>query len=472
MEAANEGTTATQGEATVVIGETKQAVVPIVEGMRCPICDGKSWHNLGKVAEDKSWPDLRVCSSCAFIAYDVREEDEAKLLQFYRADYRSAPGHKNLITTTTKQNYIMRALAPILDKAKAEKRQLVCGDWGCATGYIPAALRRLGHRATGSEYTRGFRRFAEAFYGVAVAEELPEKHPYDLITCYHVLEHMVAPDKKLAKMVSLLKDDGRILISVPEWLADLEIQSGEPLTGRGHYYHKNHINAFTSSSLKRLFAKAGLVIESEDHVTYGQTYILRKVDAGFVSDSGITENPTDILERIGSTIKAIDLYGAGKFREAVTVYPAFPEAWLGIIYGMYGKDVEAQAAHFKKASEALPNNTRLYTAFGAWLFQREKFDEAEVVHRRILDVKPNPDALMKLGWCALHKGDHERAMEAFLKVAELHPPSWTEAMELVCKAASMLPHWEERAQVEAAKMFSAQAATLKVSPKDPGFDAV
>lgn len=446
-------------------------VPAVTRGMRCPVCDNNGWHNLGKCTESKDYPDLMVCATCGFIAYDIREEDEPKLLEFYRNDYRSSPGHKNLLTTTTKKNYILKALKPILDKAKADGKKLVCGDWGCATGYIPAALRDLGHRATGSEYTRGFRRFAEAYYGIAIAEELPSKYPYDLITCYHVLEHMVAPDKKLARMKELLADDGRILISTPEWLADLEIQSGEELQGQGHYYHKNHINAFTEQTIKALFAKVGLVIEWEDHVVYGQTYILRKAAKDEAVVAPPTVPPAEVVGTVRATLAAIDRYLKGDFRSAVALYPRFPEAWLGTIFQTYSKDPVAQEAHFRKAGDVMNENARLYYSFGAWLFQHERFAEAERVFRRMLEVKPNLDAMMKLGWCAIHAKDYPTAIRFFEKVAELHPPSWAEAMEMCCKAASSMPHWEERARLEAAKVFAAQAQTLDIKPTDAGFDA-
>lgn len=441
-----------------------------VQGMRCPICDGREWYDKGVVSGVQGWPSLRVCASdgCGGIFYDVREEDEAKLLEFYRSDYRTAPNHRNLLTTTTKQNYIMRALSPILKAAEKAGKQLVCGDWGCATGYIPAALRQRGHRATGSEYTRGYRRFAEHFYGVAVAEELPEKHPYDLITCYHVLEHMVAPDVKLKKMVSLLKDDGRLLIATPEWLSDLEVQSGEELSGRGHYYHKNHINCFTRESLVRLFLKAGLVIVSEDHDVYGQTYILRKSTGETVAIP--EENPLEVSAKVDASLAAIDAYMKGETRRAMELWPRFPEAYIRTVFGMYGKDPVAQEHFFQEGLKLMPTNVRLLMTFAGWLFQRERFGEAEQLYRQLMGVRPGVEPLMKLGWCAIHRGANAEAVALFMKAADLNPQVWTEAMELACRSASALPHWEERAREEAAKLFAKQAEGIKVEPKDAGFD--
>ena len=40
----------------------------------------------------------------------------------------------------------------------------------------------------------------------------------DFISMYHTFEHFMEPNKKLELYVSLLKDDGVMLISTPEWL--------------------------------------------------------------------------------------------------------------------------------------------------------------------------------------------------------------------------------------------------------------
>ena len=175
--------------------------------MICYVCASDNWYPVtvdrqvpgGVPGETKPSPihstsKIIVCKNCGNACHEVDVTTEEKLKDFYRKEYRACPDTRNLMTTTRKLNYVMVFLRDFLK----DKKGLVIGDVGCATGYLVNAFRQLGHRATGSELTLTYRRFAEHYYGVPVTEELETKHRYDLIVIYHVLEHLMEPDKKLA----------------------------------------------------------------------------------------------------------------------------------------------------------------------------------------------------------------------------------------------------------------------------------
>ena len=219
--------------------------------MTCYVCGEKNWVELKGVHSQST---LVVCKPCGNLAHLLEPTYEKDILEYYRKEYRKAPTSVNIITTNNKLFYIDFFLRDFLK----DKKDLVCGDMGAATGYVLAWLKRLGHKVTGSEYTVTFRRVAEHFYGIPLTEELRRDWSYDLIILYHSLEHMVEPDKKLSSALEILQPEGRLLISTPFWLENIDNAGGEPCQSFDQLYHKNHINLFSKNQLKNIFRKLGL----------------------------------------------------------------------------------------------------------------------------------------------------------------------------------------------------------------------
>lgn len=402
--------------------------------MDCYCCDKNDWHSLKHLNPEQ---ELMVCKSCGNVVYRVDAGKEEEMKDFYRKSYRPEPTYENILTTNRKLNYVRMFMTDFLK----DKKGLIVGDVGCATGYIPNWFRQIGHRATGCELTLTYRRFAEHYYGIPITEELEPKHKYDLITVYHVLEHLIEPDKKLEKYVSLLADGGHIMIATPEWLDTLEEASGTPMSSFDHLFHKNHINVFTKQSLHNLFSKCGLEIVKEDHLQYGQTYLLKKG-----KPEAFTPEPwEEITKKIETTDKAIKLFASKKYHDAVELWPKFPEGWLSIIYGLNGKDPEAQKDYYEKALKACPQNVRLNIGYGQWLYGLQKYEKAIQVFEWLASVRPNEDIFMFMGWCYNFLSRPDLALKAWNNCWMINPMRWAEVQNAMCQAASRMPTWDERA---------------------------
>jgi 2-polyprenyl-3-methyl-5-hydroxy-6-metoxy-1,4-benzoquinol methylase len=403
--------------------------------MQCYVCD--EVENFESLKEMNPERELLVCKNCGNCCYRAEPQDEAKVLDYYRREYRPQPTWMNLLTCAHKLQYVAAALKDWLQG----KQGLVCGDVGTAIGYIPNWLKKMGHDVTASEYTTTFRRFAEHFYGIKVHEELPEKK-YDLVTIYHVLEHMIEPDKKLKKYAAMLKPGGRILIATPEWFDTLEEASGSSVTDFTHLFHKDHINVFSRQSIQNLFAKSGLCIDSQDHRIYGQTYLLKAADKP--NGGIIKENWEDRVALVKKSKAAIDLFKARKFREAVTLYPKFPEGWIGLICDQNMKNVDRQVDLWVEANAILGDNLKMIERYGIWLYQQERWLEALAAFESVLALRPHENLFIYAGWCLSHLGRSVDSMQAFQRAADLYPMKWQEAMDWICKEACSMPNWEER----------------------------
>lgn len=431
--------------------------------MRCPVCDTiDNWESLKELHSKK---ELQCCKKCGFVGFKIEEGEEEKMLDYYKHQYRPAPGHGNLVTTSHKQNYILSFLREFLEG----KKGLVTGDVGCATGYLVAFMRRIGHKATGCEYTLTFRRFSEHFYGIPVTEELKEDIKYDLITIYHVLEHMIDPDKKLEKYRSLLNENGHMLISTPQWYDTLEEASGPQVTSFENLWHENHINAFSEKNLKSIFKKVGLEVVKEDHFVYGQTYLVKKCNPKPLNDDDF-EKPEDKIALTKKAHKAIELFVKGQFKEAKDLWPRFPDAYINLIMGTFGKDQDRQEDTWKEAFEVLPNSKKLKQIYSmVYLFQRARYGEAIKIIDELVKVCNDEEKMMVLGQCFALIGDHKRAMNCFFKASDMNPLKWQVAMDFMGKEASLMPAWDE-IELEKVANEAAKEAKAKITLKDPIFE--
>lgn len=401
--------------------------------MRCYVCDSEDkWKKLEGLHSNSL---LQICKKCGNLCHEVDVVKRDKMLDYYRKEYRPGPTHKNLLTTTNKLQAMMRFLEGFLKG----KKGLLCGDVGAATGYFLFWLRGLGHRVTGSEYTVSFRRVSEHYYQIPLTEELETKHRYDLISMYHVLEHMTDPDKKLEHYRSLLSNDGRMFIATPYWLECIEEQSGFPMQGFDHLFHKDHINVFSKNQLQNLFKKTGLVIEKEDYFSYGQTYLLRAGNKAEI----IPDDWQEVEDNVLREKKAMDLFMSGNSREAIKVYPLFPEAHMDLVFRLYGKDPERQTDMIAQLPDRVRNTRKFLQAYIHWLIQYARYDDAMEVLNRFAESRPEGAIFAQVGRVMASQGRHNEAIQCFVTASQLMPTAWSEMQDWALAEAARMPTWDE-----------------------------
>ena len=414
--------------------------------MQCYICDADNWHVRADLNPKSK---VHVCKECGNVQHYYEEAREPQLLDFYRKDYRGRINRMNLITTTHKLNYIR----PFIKEYLTGKTGLTCCDVGAATGYFVNFLRQLGHKALGTEYTPTMRRFSEHYYQIPLTEEIEAKHKYDFISFYHVLEHMMTPDKKLLKYRDCLKDDGIMFISVPNYLFELEDLSAMGGLVIENYFHENHICCLTVESLQNLFNKVGLEVIKFDTLTYGLTVLVKKCEPKPI----IKQDWQIINAQIDSIKKAIELYNSNRVREAVEAWPKFPDGWNRLIFDLYRKDEGRQAAEFDAAEKALGPNVAFKAAKATWHYQYGRFEDAYKLFEFVAEHKLSEDILVYMAWCLENLGQHKDAMNLFTRAHTLNPLKWAECVDFVCSIASKLPAWDEVAKEQIKEQLFQQA---------------
>jgi 2-polyprenyl-3-methyl-5-hydroxy-6-metoxy-1,4-benzoquinol methylase len=266
----------------------------------CPLCNSTELEPHLSVTDFTTTLEsfkIEKCCLCNFVFTNPRPTP-ADIGNYYQSDkYIShTDGGKGLLdkiylvarkfTLTWKYNLITanRAAGELLDV-------------GCGTGEFISYMKSKGWRVTGMEPSATAREKASAKIDQIVYPNLEGiTQQFDVITLWHVLEHVHQLKETVTKLKSLLKANGTIFIAVPNYES--------PDAKRYQQYWAaydvpRHLWHFSKSSIGKLMADEKLKIDK---------IIAMKLDAYYVSLlSEKYKNPKqNILNRIlKATITAL-----------------------------------------------------------------------------------------------------------------------------------------------------------------------
>ncbi len=181
----------------------------------CPLC-GSGNKGIILKTKDKDPRGLKSnktfhlvkCMDCSlhFIDNLPKKEDIAK---HYGSDYYAQK---------TFGNKLMNKIVMLsrLSKIKAKKSSLL--DYGCGNGDFLLKMKQEGWNVNGVEFSDAGIKISEKKLGIKIIDEkkfnrLNDK--FDIITLWHVLEHIEKPNETLKKLHKILDKNGLLVISVP-----------------------------------------------------------------------------------------------------------------------------------------------------------------------------------------------------------------------------------------------------------------
>jgi 2-polyprenyl-3-methyl-5-hydroxy-6-metoxy-1,4-benzoquinol methylase len=189
----------------------------------CPLCNSGELADF-LVAKDHLLSSeeftLIKCNSCGFVfTQNVPSPD--KIGAYYQSqDYVShSDTRKGLMNKLyhLARNYMLGKKFRMVRKVAKGKKLL---DIGCGTGYFPAYMKRKGYEAVGVEVDEKARNFASKEFGLTVHS--PDEflnnglgQKFDVITLWHVLEHLDDFNNYIEKMLEHLEKDGSLVIALP-----------------------------------------------------------------------------------------------------------------------------------------------------------------------------------------------------------------------------------------------------------------
>lgn len=143
-------------------------------------------------------------------------------------------------------------------------------DFGCGAGGFLTLAKQKAEIAEGVELEKRLRPHFDQ-QGLSVYEDVNNiERYYDIITSFHVLEHVEDPVGILRSLAAILENDGKLLLEVPSASDALLTLYGSKGFSRFTYW-SCHLYLFSEQAIRFVAAKAGLKV---DYIKQYQRYPL------------------------------------------------------------------------------------------------------------------------------------------------------------------------------------------------------
>jgi 2-polyprenyl-3-methyl-5-hydroxy-6-metoxy-1,4-benzoquinol methylase len=144
-------------------------------------------------------------------------------------------------------------------------------DIGCGRGEFLAKMQAKGCEAYGVQLSAVAASYAREKLGLKniynqdlLTASLPEGS-FDMVTLWHVIEHLTDPSATLKKIHGLLKDDGTLIVNCPNF------NSGLRRIFREKWYQLDaprHLYQFTPRTLRSMLKNSGFEVKSINYMPF------------------------------------------------------------------------------------------------------------------------------------------------------------------------------------------------------------
>lgn len=187
--------------------------------------------------------------------------------------------------------YEQKALTYSMSKAREKRltellpknmKDIKILDVGCSTGYFGSKLKMRGAKVFGIDISRTAIKVASQILDQAKvidinSKKIPcPKNTFDIIIASEIIEHLINSDHALKEFYRVLKSDGILIISTPNflyWGNRLKFLRGQFKYEQSGHYDVGHIHFYTYSSLINDLKQRNFVVIKENHIFPGNNLL-------------------------------------------------------------------------------------------------------------------------------------------------------------------------------------------------------
>lgn len=222
--------------------------------MNCYLCNGTSFST--RKGQVRDAPDLKIlaCDQCGLVTLSSLKHIQSG---FYEASGMHGPEPIAMETWLNDTAWDDQRRFDMLEPMLANKNLL---DFGCGAGGFLNMAQHLAGSASGVELERRVRDYWKGRLTIHPDVE-SAGGGYDLITAFHVVEHLPDPGAMLKALAGMLANNGRMVIEVPS-SEDALLTLYDSEAFQCFTYWSQHLFLFNAETLRRLADRAGLRVVS------------------------------------------------------------------------------------------------------------------------------------------------------------------------------------------------------------------
>jgi 2-polyprenyl-3-methyl-5-hydroxy-6-metoxy-1,4-benzoquinol methylase len=243
----------------------------------CPVCQSQTFEEYLTVKDytvSQEQFKIVTCKKCGFRFTNPRPYSEA-IGEYYKAEsYISHTNtSKGLISKIYQEvrKFTLKGKLNLINRLSPQKGKLL--DVGCGTGMFLNVARENGWKVNGIEPDAGARAIAEEVNDIKIKGEVFssfENETFEIITLWHVLEHVHELNATIDWLKEKLSKDGSLLIAVPNHESkDAEIYQEQWAA----YDVPRHLYHFSQKSIKELFANHGFELKETLPMKFDSFYV-------------------------------------------------------------------------------------------------------------------------------------------------------------------------------------------------------
>ncbi|MCX8997032.1 class I SAM-dependent methyltransferase [Rhizobiaceae bacterium BDR2-2] len=221
----------------------------------CPVCRSADATPVSGLDRRLKRLKTMACRGCGLFYTNpmpTSAELERYYRDYYRFDYQWSVSGPNERRRRKRRKEADTRSAHVLGLLPAGARTL---DFGAGSGEFVSAMLDAGFDAHGFEPGEDYGGYARGLHGdrisIATWQKMEYSEPFDMISAFHVLEHLADPVAAIRKAAGWLKPDGLFYIEVPDMVASYTRKAFGA-------FHFAHLVGFNHYNLCLAAAEAGL----------------------------------------------------------------------------------------------------------------------------------------------------------------------------------------------------------------------